>query len=516
MTYPLIKKAELIGNQRGFSTLEILIAMTIMVFTITSVLPLVFGSQSVSIATQTNQEALYKAQAILEDARATARQDFNSVNPMVPTADNIYQKSLSVQQIDFYTKQVTGIASWQGENNKNLNISLTTLITNPKAVKGGDTCSSVLMGNWKNPVKKSYEFGSEIIGDSLSSFPITSIQAFENKLYVATNNNHENSNETFFILDISNPAVTPLVLGKLDNSASISDGLNAVAVDGHYAYVANAYDSCTEKANCAQLQIIDISVPSNPNVVTNLKIDSFTGSGQNKIRAAGTSIFYKNGIVYLGLANANNGNEFYVIDVGGVSASPTSPVILKSFEIESGVNAIFAKGNYVYVASPDVVELKILDVSRLGDPQLEGSFDAPGGGGNNGNGKSIAIVGNTLYLGRTLLSGDEFYILDNTNPETNHQPPLGSKNIQNGSNSTSVNGIIIRDFLAFLITNREFQTWKINDPSNITQYANPLTLPSGSGAGIQRPTADCEGNYIYVGSQGDNDKGYISVITSSP
>lgn len=512
-------------KQKGFATLEILIAMAIIVMAISTVLPLVAGGQSMSIGSRTSQEALYATQQLLEEARAEAEIDFNLVNPIGPIQEDIYETSLSVEQVDLYTKKVSGIAGWGGEYGQNLGVSLSTLITNPEAINGGDTCSSVLAGDWSNPQLTEYEFGDDILGDTSSGFPITSIQSFEHKLYVTVNNDNGNNDETFFILDISNPADTPVVLGRLDNSPApndISEGLNAVAVDGNnYAYVANAYDSspknCTENTNCAQLQIIDIADSSAPSVVRNFKIPSYTSPGASGKLAAGNSIFYKNGIVYFGLANANSGAEFYTIDVGGGGGggSPLNPVILGSYDLGTGINAIFVKGDYAYIASPDNQELKIFDISNPYSLTPVGGFDAPAGGGNNGNGKSLYLVGTKLYLGRTLLNGNEFYVLDNANPATS-LPVLGSKDITNSGNNTSVNGIIVRDYLGFLITNEEFQIWNIQNPSNITQYANPLILPPGTGGGLQGTATDCEGNYIFVGSQSSNDKGYISVITSQP
>jgi hypothetical protein len=85
----------------------------------------------------------------------------------------------------------------------------------------------------------------------------------------------------------------------------------------------------------------------------------------------------------------------------------------------------------------------------------------------------------------------------------------------NGSTNSSVNGIIVRDALIFLITNEEFQIYHRDSLGAMSQYASPLTLPPGSGGGLNGSAADCEGNYIFVGSQSSNDKGYISVITGS-
>lgn len=509
----------------GMATIELLIAFAILVINITAVILLTNGEQSVAIDTETNSEALYKAQELIEEAKSDANSDFNLANPIPAGPDGIYKKSLLVKQIDLFTKEITSLITWNNEG-RDQTVNLTTRVTNPDAVDGGDTCSSVLAGDWTNPQKTEYEFGDDILNDTSSGFPITSIQSFNHKMYVTVNNDNGNNPGTFFILDITDPDNTPTLLSPpLFDNSTVGEGLNGVAVDsGNYAYVASAYTSapanCMQNSNCAQLQVIDVSNPTNPTIIKNFKIQSITSG--NKL-AAGTSIFYKNGIVYLGLVKANLGyNELYIIDVGGAGGgSPTNPIILDSVKIDNGVNSIFVRGNYAYVASPNNQELKIFDVSNPSSISEVGYFDAPGGGANNGNGKSLYLVGDTLYLGRTLLNGNEFYVLDNSDSETS-LPILGSKNIQNSDDgqppapfNTTVGGIIIRHNLAFLITNEEFQTWDISNPTNIVKYANPLILPPGTGGGLQGTASDCEGNHIFVGSQSSNDKGYISIITGS-
>lgn len=529
---PLQSPALFRDDKRGFSTIELLIAMTIVVLALSAVILVSFGNQSLATDSQTAAEAQHKAQELIEMEQANARFDFNLVNPLpVPPAtfiqDDIYKKKVDVTNPldpithlpDYFTKKVTATIIWTGDHNRTENVSLSTLVTDPSATGGGSACSSVLSGDWTNPQKREYEFGSEILKDTSSGFPITSIQAFDHRLYVTVDNDNGNNPGTFFILDISNPAQKPVLLTPpLWDNSPVGRGLNAVAVDGgKYAYVANAYgapfSTCAQGVSCNQMQVIDIGVMP-PAVVKNFKVPGVTGTGGQGV---GKSILYKEGIVYLGLTK-NPGPEFIIIDVGGggtPGASPTDPKILSSLEIGSAVNALFVKNGYAYVASPDDQELKIYDVHIPSSPRLAGGFDAPNGGGNNGNGKSIYLIGSTLYFGRTLLNGNEFYILNDSNPEAN-LPVLGFKDIRNSGNNTSVNGILVRDFLAFLITNEEFQILRVDNPTNISQYANPLTLPPGTGGGLQGTATDCEGNYIYVGSQSSNDKGYISVITGGP
>ncbi len=501
---------------KGAATLELLIAFAILALNITAIMLLISGGQSIYIDSELGSEAASKAREVVEATKAQAEEDFNlvnSYNSTVVSGGVTFNKSLSVEDgPDVFTKLITSTVSWSAIGGRNLESTIKTLLTNKEAAAGGDTCSSVLSGDWTDPQIDSYEFGAEILGDTSSGFPITSVLAFNKKMYVTVSNVNGNNDETFFILDIASTGVMPAVLGKFDNSpGTISEGLKAVAIDGaNYAYVANAYDSapaaCTENHNCAQLQVIDISNPNSPAVIKNKKLSSFTPS--NRL-ANGTSIFYKNGVVYLGLANAVTGPELYILDVGGAGAgTPTNPIILASIEIGNGVNSIHVRNNYLYIASPNTQELKIYDVSNPGSPQIAGFYNSPSGAGN---GKSMYLVGSKLYLGKTVPNaGNDFHILNNANPGAS-LPQLGGLNT-----AASINGIVIRDYLGFFITSDgEFQVWRIDNPSSIAQYASPITLPPGSGGGLSGTATDCEGNYFYVGSESSNNKGYISVITGA-
>lgn len=53
-------------RSKGIATLEMLIALAILVVSISAVILVAFGNQAMSVDAQTNSEALYKAQAALE------------------------------------------------------------------------------------------------------------------------------------------------------------------------------------------------------------------------------------------------------------------------------------------------------------------------------------------------------------------------------------------------------------------------------------------------------------------
>lgn len=64
----------------GFSTIELMISMAIMVLVLTAVVMTSFGSQSFLSNSRITREATNIAQGILEENQALARKDFNLVN----------------------------------------------------------------------------------------------------------------------------------------------------------------------------------------------------------------------------------------------------------------------------------------------------------------------------------------------------------------------------------------------------------------------------------------------------
>ena len=508
-------------KNRGFVTLEILIAMMIILLALGATMLVASGNDSILVDSQTNAEALTITQKTLENEQALARKDFKLVNSTTTTEiteNTAYTKKVEVvTQPDFFTKRVTATISWPGTYGRSPKVTLTGLVTNFENAVGGSTCDSNLSGNWTTPQIKNTIDLAQIVGDPSGTYPITGLDAYLGKLYVIVNNTSVNTKPTFFVLNITNPT-SPTYIGGIDNAGSVSTGLNSVLIatssTDNYAYVANAYDANfnTCKAapynaptppNCAQLQILDITNSSSPIVKVNFEIPTSTppyvlgnitpGSGQ----AVGKSIFYRNGYIYLGLSKTFSGPEFNIIDVH----NPLTPHWVGSWPaagISSGyaINAISVRGDYAYLATPNPQELIILDISNPSDPIQVGTYDAAGG---SGNGKSISVIGDNVYLGRTL-GGKEFYILNS--------PAFTPTLLGNQDINSSVNGLIVRDYLAFLLTNSQLQILNVGNPANISGYATPITLPNSStGSAI-----DCEGNYIFVGSNDPSNKGFISVI----
>ena len=484
--------------QGGFSTLEILIAMAVLIFVLSSVVTVSFGGQAILSDSEIAGSALASAQELIEAEQSLARKDFRLVNPVPETIDGIYRKRVEVEtESDYLTKKVTTIVAWTGEYGRNLDIRLTTLVTNFENAVGGDTCNSIVTGqNWLAPTVSTYAMSA--LNGIAGNFPVSDIDVAGGMMYVSVNDSSLNTNPTFFVFDAStNP---PTYKGSIDNDKPTSrreDGLNAIHAAGNYAYAASAisanFNTCSQSENCAQLQIFNVSNPVSPILAKSFKLPNSLGSGG---LAVGKSIFYKDGYVYVGLTSTASGPEFNIVDVH----DPLNPKWIGGWGVGGhDVNAIYVKGKYTYVLTAASQELYILDISNPASPVVAGGFDAPF---TFGNGKSVYAVGDTLYFGRTFSSEPEFYVLDNEDPTiVNPTDILGT--VEAGS-TQSVNGIFIRDFFAFILSNDQFRIFDISNPSSMSlKFDLPLSEKS--------KTLECDGNILYIGS--GETEGNIGTIT---
>ncbi|MDO8443051.1 MAG: hypothetical protein Q7S81_02220 [bacterium] len=460
---------------KGQITLEILISLFILVASISAAVMVSFGNQSTTVDTQLSNQALYIARQEMETARGVSRQDFNSIAPSSST-EGIYLKEILVENIDAYTKKVTSRVSWKTEVLRPQKIELTTLLTNAKSVVayGGDTGGVGLSGDWKNP----RTLGSVDLGAGISATDLDVL----NKIIYLSGDASDSKKKDFFIVNATD-GVNPFIASSLN----VGLGLNTLDVAGSYVYAGS-------KDVDAQLQIIDVNDKNNPILKTSYKLPGVSGTG-----AVGQSIFFFDSKIYIGTKKAG-GPEFHIIDV----SNPLNPISLGSREFDSDVNAIYVSGDIVYVAtSADNKELSILNVANPANIILLGGYDAPG---NTEDGKSVALVGSKLYLGRTMGGNNtnyhELHILDVSDSASLQN--LGSKDL-----TVDLNDSRIRGNLAFLATsdsNKEFQIWDISNPNNISLYA--FFNFSQIGTGI-----DYEDNIVYV-SVRSNDA--LRIITSTP
>lgn len=540
----MIKKLKSKSFQKGFSTLEILLALAILSLTLTSVILVTFGNQSTSIDSQTNNEALAKAQAQIETMRALAKTglstfingtycDDNSATKCSSPVDSFYDVKVTISDClppDTNCKQVNTDVTYSVSALRPQTVTFSTIVTNWQTA--GGTCNSTLANpnGWKTPAHYDFSSTTLIPGNNGNGVGIADMKAYRQRLYLAVNSTPNNNPDTFYIFDLpSDPSQTPTYRGALDNAPSVgSAGLNAVAVAGTYAYVASGYgasfttcaNSSGTNTSCGQLQVVDVSDPtlSGSPLKYTLKMPGVTGTGG---QAIGKSIYYSNGYVFLGLAKTASGPEFNVIDVGGGggSASPTNPIWKGGYSVGNGVNAIFVKGNYAYIASPNSENMTIIDVNVNSQTFMQrvGGYSPSAGPGSDGigsdYGESLSMVGNSVYLGRTY-GTKEFYLLNATTPSSLSM--LGSQDIGSG-NQTSVNGLAVKSNFAFLITPAQFQVWDISNSASPAPWSSDgtagtfLAMSSFGGSGS---AFNCSGDYFYlaVASSQGNNKDIISIV----
>lgn len=261
-------------------------------------------------------------------------------------------------------------------------------------------------------------------------------------------NSASTTDPDFYVISIREKD-NPVLISKIDTGP----GLSALSVAGYVAYVANTSVN-------SQAQAIDVSDLLKPRVVWSFKVPGSNSSSTS----LGKSITSNGASVFLGTAKSSF-SELIML-------SATSGQMIKGYEIGSGVNNIFSDQDKLFTLLPIDPELMIFNINL--EPIAQ--YDAPGG---SGNGKSIDIFNNDIYLGRTL-GGNELVSLD-TNLSSLHDARIGA----------TIDGIISsRDFLYVLTSNsqKELQVWRKSDLT----LSQTIDLPARA-LGI-----GCSGQYLYV------------------
>ena len=188
----------------------------------------------------------------------------------------------------------------------------------------------------------------------------------------------------------------------------------------------------------------------------------FIGSYNAPGNSDGTDLFFSDNKVYLVTANnSGSASEFYVIDV----LNPSSPTLLGSLNLGSAASAVTVSGDYAFVASAsNNRELQIINVQNPNLPSLVGSYNTSG----NSDGLSIAVSGDTGYLGRVASVGPELLILNVSNPASVNL--LGSYEI--GGRLNDIYFDSDRVFLATSRTSQEFQLVDVLNPASPSQISN--------------------------------------------
>lgn len=415
-----MKKVRLITNNYGFTFVEIIVALSVFLIIIPPLLIILWNSQITIAENTAKQTAVNLAAMTMDHLRQQSFIDFNSINDF--TVNNVpFQTTVTTLWPNLYTKHVTVDVSWQNLRAQTHHIILTTLLTDTATASNGNTCFVTPSTN--HPLVR----GSLNFGDDNKP---TGIIVRNDTAFVTTNSATFNEKD-FYILNVSD-ANNPIIMAALHTGP----GLSSIAIKGNYVLVGNTSIN-------TQLQIIDISVLSQPTVVTNYKLPgSYTDN-----TTIPTALTYYDNTLYLGTQKSQIG-ELHIIDINNI----TTPQELSSVEINAGVNALGVTSNIVYLASPTEEELKTFDVSDKTNPRQVGIFNASGG---SGNGKSLSLWNNTLFLGRTI-GNKELYVLKKAGQDL---VTLADREL-----NTSINDVAATPswlYLATTDTEKTLQIWDI-------------------------------------------------------
>lgn len=448
----------------GQTTLEVIVALTLLTLALTSAALVVLSGQSLNVDSEEASVALRLAEQNLELNKASARNDFNGLVSATTIQAEFTKEIVVATTTDSDTKQIISRVSWSTDHLRAQKVEVATLVTNWSGAQstGGDTGGSGPTGNWCSP----QTLGNIDLGAGVSGTDID----VKNKIAYITGTASTQSKPDFFVVDVSNGG-NPAIISSLNTGT----GLNGLDVAGNYAYVVGSDDS-------KEFQVIDVSSSSSPSVVAALNL---AGS------ADGLSIFYRNGYVYVGRANGA-AQEFQIIDV----SNPLSPTLVSGIsDVGDEINRIYVYNNRAYIGTEDNSRgMIIIDVSNPSSPQNIGYFNT----GTHVYG-IYAQSDSRVYLG----AKTNFWIVDAS---------VASSVVAVGSSSVVHSGDKIRDialafpyaFIATEDSNKEYQALNISDPKNIT-VCGTFNFPNRA-VGI-----DYENNLVYTAVRSNDG---LRIVTS--
>jgi hypothetical protein len=501
---------------RGFSTIELMIALMIMTTTFSAVILITLELPYAIQNGHTEELATSEAQALLNQSFMMGSTSFNSIKSISTTSpSNGFKTSLDVQIMsDNLTKYLYSGVSWNDSRGKTRYTGLEGIVTDYTHAQA-NSCSVVDSGDWAHP---------HVSNLNIFDYPV-SIVAVDSSinsslLVAAATSSAISTDPDIQLFDISSTS-NPTKLGKIDTATSTKTGLSALAVYDKIIYAANFfsanYATCTRGPTCSQLQIIDATVPTAPRIVSNFQLATTaapyaTGSGGQSV---GKSIFYANGYVYLGLQKAltasssPSGEEFNIIDVRNLKV----PKWIGGYSIGRTINQIQVLNGYAYLATDDPSrELVILDVRNPSNIVFVSSYDAPGSS-TFGYGETVSVSSTTISLGRSYTTtGPVLTFLNGTN--LTQLKVTGANLLSDPLNTKSVHEVLIRGFLAFVLTSSDLQIWNIQNQTQPTLYGSPIAFANGTSATLN--ALACKRNTMYVISENSHAvTSFLQIITSS-
>lgn len=506
-----------VREPRGMSTLELLIAFAILTLTLTAVVSVVFGNQSVTVDTETDATAIGKATKALEAERALAKSDYQSATTQTTSETDsgvTYTEKLEVSDLSPCLKRATSTVSWSTDPLRTQKVELTTLLTDVAGalLMGGDCGYSIDEGWTKPRLFASFKFnpGQPVALDVLQR--IAYVTTDNGKLEIADTSGAYLglTHGSFYSPEYSDPA--NLIFPDID----VIRVTDALGNEKRYALVTHSHQNCNSADISDQFEILNVTTPGSPSLMK-----SVTLGGSNPPSGScpgGWRVYYFDGKAYV-TTRYTSGYELHVIDVSTPSSASETG---SGFDVGGTANELTVAAPTVNGSSKRVVflatdrstkEVMAVDMTDPANPKLAGSYDLPDCGATAPNALSIYGIGNHLYVGRQSTScGPELYVLTPNYSVVSGNLAVSFSTAGTAEIGSDINAIRVTGDLVFLATskaNDEFQVWGVSDFSHITRVdTDPIQLPNKIIGGM-----DFESPYVYVGSQATDP---LQILYSAP
>ncbi len=459
-------------TQRGFSIIEIIVAMGIVMIISVTAITTVVGSFSTNRLGDEQTRASQYAQEGIEAVRSIKNQGWTTpflatscvagcgiasgaswswsgtsntltgmtriitVSPVSRDGSGNVVSSGGTNDPD--TRKVTSTVTWNFTPTRSDIVSFSTYLTNFR---------KAIASNWSTPTLEA-GFDLTVANSGTGTANGISIAYASNYVYLGRTSG---SNELVAI-NVST-LTAPTICGTCRRT--LSGNVNDIKISGNYAFIASSN-------NAQELQIINISSPTTLSTASLTTFDLTTGNSGNAngdamaIAISGTNLY---------MARNSGMNEFLKFNI----STPTAPTLISSSNALLGVpSEMVIVGNYAYVTTDNNnPELQVFDLTTMA---LVGTLNL--NSGNDGaNATSIVYAGgNKILVGRVSSAAPELYSIDITIPSS---PALVST-AEIGSNVTDVQ---FDTSTIFLATNNGTQDFITLDGSNLNSL--PALPPLG-------------------------------------
>ncbi|NJL59402.1 MAG: hypothetical protein HC887_06930 [Desulfobacteraceae bacterium] len=208
-----------------------------------------------------------------------------------------------------------------------------------------------------------------------------------------------------------------------------------IAVSGSTAYVA---------AYTAGLQVIDVSNPANPKIVSTVKASGNAASGlATSVAISGSTAYVTNSDVI----DFTVRGGLQVIDV----SNPANPKIIGYVNTQEAAISVAISGSTAYVTDLNLNgsgSLQIIDISNSVTPKIIGNIKT------QGEARTVAISGSIAYVADSSVG---LLAIDVSNPEN-------PKIISTGN--MPAYSVALSDSIAYVSGNRGLQVMDVSNPAN--------------------------------------------------